>query len=46
MRNSFNFYPVMYKIIAVIVCFLLVLLYYKSRAVDAQLESLKIINKL
>lgn len=32
MRNSFNFYPVVYKIIAVIICFLLVLIYNRSKA--------------
>jgi hypothetical protein len=36
MRNSFNFYPVVYKILAVIVCFLLVLIYNKSRADSLQ----------
>lgn len=32
----------MYKIIAVIVCFLLVLIYNKSRAADSLLENKKI----
>lgn len=32
MKNSFNFYPEMYKIIVVLVCVLLVLYFNKSRA--------------
>jgi len=32
MRNSFNITPVTYKAIALIICFLLVLIYNKSRA--------------
>ncbi len=32
MRNSYNYYPLLYKIIAVVFCFLLVILYNKSKA--------------
>jgi hypothetical protein len=34
MRKSFKTYPVFYKIIALLICFLLVLLYNKSKADD------------
>ena len=32
MKNSFNYYPELYKIIVVVVCVLLVLFFNKSRA--------------
>lgn len=42
MRNIFNSYPVLYKIIVVVICFLLVLIYNTTKANDIYQKNKKI----